>query len=194
MSDRRNRRILLLFGLLLAAGGGLACCLGAGVFGRSRSDRQVFDPTLVRWWNEGGWMSFATVVAIGVVAALIGTALIVTELRRNDGRSRTGNFTYLPSPTQRGETTVRAAALSHTLESDLETIPVVQRALIGLFGAFPAVELRAVLDVVDETDLKELTAYVDSALDKFFDTTGIRVGPAQFTIRFRTGTPPRQVA
>ena len=39
--------MLVFTGLLLAVGSGLVCCLGAGVFGTARSDRHVFDPTLV---------------------------------------------------------------------------------------------------------------------------------------------------
>ena len=98
MSDRRNRLILTVVGLLLLVGGGLAACLGAGVFGTARSDRDVFDATLVRWWDEGGWKSFAVVTAIGVVAVVLGAYLALAQLQRNDGRQRTPTVTF-PPPT-----------------------------------------------------------------------------------------------
>src|ERR1019366_3067920 len=72
VSDRLNRVVLGLLGLLLLAGGGLFVCLGPGVFGSNRSHRDVFDATVVRWWNEGGWMSFAVVVAIGLGFLVLG--------------------------------------------------------------------------------------------------------------------------
>lgn len=193
MSDRRNRRILVVIGLLLAAGGVLACCLGAGVFGTARSDRDVFDPTLVRWWTEGGWMSFATVVAIGAVLAVIGIVLMAAQLRRNDGRSRVGDFAYPGADGDRGETSIRAAALSSGLEADLERIPDVQQALVGLFGAYPNVEMRAVLDVGDDADLDGLPGQVQRALDTLATTARVRPDPVQITIRFKAAQAERQL-
>jgi hypothetical protein len=120
MSDRRDRAIVAVVGLLLLVGGGLAACLGAGVFGTARSDRYVFDPTVARWWDEGGWGSFAVVTAIGVVAVALGAFLALAQLHRNDGRQRTPTVTFAPSDGARCETTLRWAALSHNLETDLE--------------------------------------------------------------------------
>ncbi|MDE3202920.1 MAG: hypothetical protein KGQ66_01710 [Acidobacteriota bacterium] len=194
MSDRRNRRILVVIGLLLAAGGGLSCFLGAGGFGSARSDRAVFDTTVVRWWNEGGWMSFATVVAIGFVAAVTGTVLMAWQLRRNDGRSRVSNFAYPAAADGRGETSVRAAALAHGLEADLERIPDVQKAMVGLFGAYPEVETRAVLDVDDDVDLDTLTGQVERSLSALASTAQLRPAPVQITVRFKAASPPRQLA
>ena len=81
MSDRRDRAIVAVVGFLLLVGGGLAACLGAGVFGTARSDRYVFDPTVARWWDEGGWESFAVVTAIGVVAVALGAYLALAQLQ-----------------------------------------------------------------------------------------------------------------
>src|SRR5579871_2867008 len=94
MTDRRDRFLLTVIGLLMLVGGGLAVCLGGGVFGDDRANRRVFDDTVIRWWNEGGWMSFATVVAIGAVGAALGVWIMVAQLRRNDGRARTPTFAY----------------------------------------------------------------------------------------------------
>jgi hypothetical protein len=193
LSDRRNRRILILIGLLLFLGGGLACCLGAGVFGTVRSNRPVFDPTVVRWWNEGGWKSFATLVAIGAVLAVIGIVFMVAQLHRNDGRSRVRDFAYPSFDGDRGETSIRAAALSHGLEADLIRIPNVHRAMVGLFGAYPAVEMRAVLDVGDDADLEALPTRVEQALANLKTTAGVRPDPVQVTIRFTAARAEREI-
>ncbi len=194
MTDRRNRLVLGVIGFLLAVGGALSVCLGAGVFGTPRSNRDVFDRTVVRWWDEGGWMSFAVVVAIGVVLLALGLLMVRTQLRRNDGRRRTPTLTFAPVEGARGDTTLRAAALSHTLEGDLETIPEVSAAMVGLFGSYPRIELRAVLDVTDDADLEHLPATVDEVLGRMAATTGIQPNPVQITVRFKSIDTGRQLA
>ena len=121
--DRRNRRIAAVIGLVVAVGAAVAVCVGAGVFGTARSDHAVFGATLVRWWNEGGWKSFAVVAAIGAVGIGLGLWLALPQLVRNDALSRTQGMVLSDSGPVRGETTLQARALSHGLETDLERIP-----------------------------------------------------------------------
>jgi hypothetical protein len=191
--DRRNRRDLALIGLLLMLAGTLAAALGAGGFGNRRANRDVFDPTVVGWWNEGGWKSFAVVTAIGVVAAGIGAALVGRQLHRNDGRDRTPNVAF-PVGGSPGETTLRSPALSHNLETDLETIPDVTKATVGLFGHYPAIEMRAVLTVDDHVDLEQLPARVDDVLARMKTTAGVRPEPLQVTLRFIATSQARQLS
>ena len=145
---------------------------GAGVFGTARSHRYVFDGTVARWWDEGGWKSFAVVTAIGVVAVALGAYLALAQVHRNDGRQRTPTVRFPPSDGARGETTLRSAALSHNLETDLEAIADVHDARVGLFGRYPTIEMRAVLAVGDSVDLEQLPARVDAALARMQATTG----------------------
>lgn len=194
MSDRLNRCTLGLIGLLLLIGGGLSVCLGAGVFGTARSDREVFDSTVIRWWNEGGWMSFAVVVAIGVVAVVIGLMLALSQLRRNDGRHRTPNVVLPSTDGAKGETTLRSPALSHTVETDLEGIPDVQGAMVGLFGDYPRIQLRAVLDVGDHANMEDLPKRVGEVLGRIQTTTGIRPDPVQITVRFKASDRAHQLS
>jgi hypothetical protein len=193
MSDRQNRLILTLLGLLLVFGGGLSAALGAGLFGTARSNRAVFDATVIRWWNEGGWKSFATVAAIGAVAAVLGALLAWRQPHRNDGRTRTPTVVFPAGEDGRGETTLRSAALTHNLEADLQAIPDVHNATVGLFGRFPAIELRAVLAVGDSVDLERLPARVDHVLARMHTTTGTRPDPVQITIRFKAAERQRQL-
>jgi hypothetical protein len=189
--DRRNRRDLTIFGLILMGAGGLSAALGGGVFGDHRANEDVFDRTLIRWWDEGGWESFAVVTAIGLVAVIAGAALVARQLHRNDGRDRAPNVTFPTS--QRGETTLRSTALSHSLETDLKSIPDVTKALVGLFGRYPNLEMRAVLTVGDGVDLDSLPARVDEVLERSQTTVGVRPQPIQISIRFKTAEPDRQL-
>jgi hypothetical protein len=193
MSDRRNRIILSFIGLLLAVGGGLSACLGAGVFGDHRSRRFVFDTTFRRWWNEGGWESFAVVGAIGLAIALVGLWLALSQLHRNDGRERTPTVTFPSAEGARGETTLQAPALSHILEADLKAIPDVKGAMVGLFGRYPDIEMRTVLDVGDDIDLDGLAGRVDEVLERMKTTAGVAPDPVQVTVRFKAADRERHL-
>ncbi len=191
--DRRNRRRLAVIGLLLAAAGTLSACLGAGVFGDARSNQAVFDGTVIRWWNEGGWKSFAVVAAIGLVTIIVGLWLAAPQLRRNDAKSRTPTIVFPRNPLGRGETTLRASGLSHSLENDLVHIPDITKASVGLFGAYPDIELRAVLDVNDNADLDQLPDRVQEVLARLHTTAGIAPDPIQIALRFSDGGRERQL-
>lgn len=193
MTDRRNRVILIVVGLLLLVGGGLSACLGAGVFGAARSNRDIFDATVIRWWNEGGWKSFAVVTAIGIVAVVLGAFLASSQLHRNDGRQQTPTIIFPPTGGAPGETTLRSPALRHHLEADLEGIPDVHSAMVGLFGRYPTIEMGAVLTVNDNIDLERLPGQVDTVLARMETTTGTRPDPVQITIRFKAAERERQL-
>ena len=158
MRDRSDRIVVGVLGLLLLLGGGLAACLGAGLFGAARADHHVFDSTVARWWDEGGWESFAVVTAIGVVAVALGAYLALAQVHRNDGRQRTPTVKFPQNNGAKGKTTLRSAALSHNLETDLEAIADVHDARVGLFGRYPTIEMRAILGVGDGVDLDNLPA------------------------------------
>jgi hypothetical protein len=191
--DGRNRRRLAVIGLLLIAAGTLSAGLGAGVFGASRRGQPVFNGTVIRWWNEGGWKSFAVVGAIGLLAVIVGLWLAAPQLRRSDPKSRTPTIVFPPNSNGRGETTLRGPALSHGLEQDLARIPDINKASVGLFGPYPAIELRAVLDVNDNADLDQLPDRVDEVLARVHATTGIALNPIQIALRFSADNPERQL-
>ena len=193
MIDRRNRRDLTLLGLLLMAAGGMSAAVGGGVFDDRRANQDVFDRTVVRWWDEGGWESFAVVTAIGAALVIVGAVLVVRQLHRNDNRTHTSDVVFPPEGT-RGETTLRSPALSHSLQADLETIPDVTKALVGLFGRYPNLELRAVLTAADGINLDGLPARVDEVLERMKTTAGVRPETVQVTVRFKATKPERQLA
>ncbi len=191
--DRRNRGIVALIGLIVAAAGALAACVGAGVFGAARSNHAVFGSTVVRWWNEGGWKSFAVVVAIGVGIIGLGLWLALPQLVRNDALRRTQAMVLNSAGGTRGETTLQAPALSHGLENALERIPAVRNAAVGLFGAYPELEIRAVIDVTDDVDLERLPAQVDTVFQRAHTATGVRLDPIHIAVRFSNANQERQL-
>jgi hypothetical protein len=190
--DRRNRWFLAVIGLVLLVGGGLSGALGGGAFGNARAQRDVFDRTLIRWWNEGGWESFAVVTAIGAAVAMIGAASVWRQLHRDGGQSRTPAVTFLDDGS-RGETTLRPSALERTLAVDLERLSDVEKASVGLFGTYPGVEMRTVLTLGDDADLDRLPAQVDEVLARAETTAGIRPDPILVTLRFKAAEPQRSL-
>jgi hypothetical protein len=192
MSDRRNRLFMVAVALVLLVGGGLAVLQGAAVFGDQRSTAHIFSVTVVRWWREGGWMSFAVVGGIGGVAFVLGVVLVLRELRRNDGRDRTPEVRF-DVDGARGETTLRAAALSHAVEADLERLANVRSAMVGLFGHAPSVELRMLIEVGDHIDVEGLPGQVDGVLRRFRRTSGLEPTPVRITVRFAAGKRERQL-
>jgi len=191
--DRRNRHLAEVIGALVAAGGVVSACVGAGVFGTARSDHAVFGATLLRWWNEGGWKSFAVVVAIGVIAAALGLWLALPQLRRNDAQTRTATIVFADTGSRRGQTSLRSPALSHGLETDLKRIPDIRNAAVVLFGAYPHIEMRALIDVVDDVDLEHLPERVDEVLERMRTTTDVRLDPVRIAVRFANASRERQL-
>ena len=193
MIDRRNRQDLTLLGLVLMAAGGVSAAVGGGVFDDRRAHQAVFDRTVVRWWEEGGWESFAVVTAIGAALVIVGAVLVGRQLHRNDNRTRTPDVGF-PQDGTRGETTLRSPALSHSLQADLETIPDVSKALVGLFGRYPTLEMRALITVGDTINLDGLPARVDEVLQRMKTTSGVRPETVRVTLRFKAAHPERQLA
>ena len=182
-----------MLGVVLLAGGIGALLLGAGAFGQPRSNYTVITHANLHRWDGYGAKAFAVCGAIGFVLFLFGYFLASREWRRNDGKKRTAPITFPDQGTDRGQTTLNSASLSHALEGDLSAIPNVSGAMVGLFGAAPEIELRSVLDVTDRIDLQELPNQFDEAVERFKDTVGFRPDPVQVTLRFRGKPPERQL-
>ena len=136
------------------------------------------------------------VTAIGVVAVVLGAVLALSQIHRDDGRQRTPTVTFPPTEGARGETTLHSPALSHHLEADLEAIPDVHDARVGLFGRYPTIEMRAVLAVGDNIDLERLPAQVDAVLARMANhhRNPTRPGPDHHPIQSRRPPTPTRLA
>ncbi|HEX4538649.1 MAG TPA: hypothetical protein VH112_00250 [Acidimicrobiales bacterium] len=195
MSDRANRVVGTTVALILLVGGGLGLSVATGVFGRSSAQAHVVTSTLARHWRMGGAASFAVVAFVGLMMTVGGLWLARRQLARNEGRSRLEDFVVHPPTTgdgsPHGVISVRAACLSHGLEADIERIPGVERALIGLFEPSEAPEVRARLDVIDGVDLNALAESVGASLNRLERTASVHVEDLDITVGFVKGALPR---
>ncbi|MGH9129369.1 MAG: hypothetical protein ACRDY2_10520 [Acidimicrobiales bacterium] len=190
MSDRVNRIGWVVVSLLLLAIGGLGLSLAEGAWGQA-SPRAVVDPVVVRWWHDGGWKSFASVAFIGLVLLVLGLLLAWAELRRR-GPAGLRDFEPLPWPERshesaepeasRGSTTVRAAPLSRALEADMRLIDGVQHASVGIRGRPGELELRARLEVDDQTELAAVGNQLDEVLGRLALTAGFGADLVDVTV------------
>ena len=80
-----------------------------------------------------------------------------------------------------------------SLENDLVPIPDITKASVGLFGAYPDIELRAVLAVRDNADLDQPPDRVEEVLARLHTTAGIALDPIQIALRFSEGNRERQL-
>ena len=186
--DRRNRVRLALLGLLLLAFGVAGLLARADVFGAPAASSAVLPEGLVaRWDRYDPW----NLVAVGIVALLLawyGWRLVRAQLRRGGGRAQMGYLEYRAAEpgrqdANRGRTTVRAAAISHSTEKAIERVRGVERALVGLFGNPYAPELRARLDIDANTDLTQLRRNISAVLEHLAATTGMPPRSADITLR-----------
>jgi hypothetical protein len=186
--DRRNRVRLALLGLLLLAFGVAGLLARADVFGAPAASSAVLPEGLVaRWDRYDPW----NLVAVGIVALLLawyGWRLVRAQLRRGGGRAQMGDLEYRAAEpgrqdADRGRTTVRAAAISHSTEAALERVRGVERAVVGLFGSPYEPELRARLDVNANADLTQLRHNVSAVLERLATTTGMPPRSADITLR-----------
>jgi membrane protein implicated in regulation of membrane protease activity len=186
--DRRNRIRFGLLGLLLLAAGVASLLAGSSVVGAPAAGSPVLPDWLVaRWDRYNPW----NLVAVGVAALLLawyGWRLVRAHLRRGGGRAEMGDLEYGATEpgrqdADRGRTTVRAAAISHSTEKALERVRGVERALVGLFGSPYEPELRARLDVDANADLTQLRRNVSAVLERLAATTGIPPRSADITLR-----------
>ncbi|HEY1635586.1 MAG TPA: hypothetical protein VGF64_12570 [Acidimicrobiales bacterium] len=181
--------------LILLVAGGLGLIVATGIFGRSSARAHVVTSTLARHWRTGGAASFAVASFLGLVIAFGGLWLARRQLARNEGRSRLEDLVVHAATTDDGRpqglTSVRAACLSHGLEADLERIPGVARALIGLFEPTDAPEVRARLEVIDGLDLNALADSVGACLSRLERTASIHLEAVDITVRLVDGVLPR---
>jgi hypothetical protein len=189
MTERRSRAALVVFGALLLVGGLSVVAMGVKVFGAARSHRDLFTPTVVRWWRDGAWGSYAAVLALGLFAATAGVLLARAAWRPSGGRRLTPTITLSDGRTTghgtTGAVTVRSAALVRSVRHDLEQLSGVERAGVQLCGVYPNLEIRAVLDVDGASDLQTLVTRVKERLARLDHTAGIKPQATRVNIRLR---------
>lgn len=191
--DRRNRLLWAALSLAVGCAAISGLLLGAGVFGSAATRTPLLPEPLVSAWSELGVWAPAWVAVLGLLLAWLGWRLLRAELRRGGQIA----LDDLELPTGRdmqraaGWTVVRGPALARGMGTDLQRVPGVERAQVGLFGSPRQPTLRAQLDV-NSADLMGLRKQVTRCLERFTATAG--TSPHTVDITFRLvprGTAPR---
>ena len=187
MVDRRNRLRWALIALLLVAAGVAGSLISFDRLPRVDADTPLLPDAAVARWRQAEDWRLAALAALGLLLALYGWRILATQLRRGGGRTAMGDLELAATNSigdrAGGRTVVRAPALAHSIEDDLERVSGVQRALVGLFGSPHRPELRASLDVSGTADLRRVRERVTAALERLAATT--TVPPRSATVTFR---------
>jgi hypothetical protein len=187
MVDRRNRVRWVLVALLLLAVGVAGSLISFDRLPQVGADTPLLPDTAVQRWRQAEDWRLAALATLGFLLAVYGWRMFAAQLRRGGGRTTMGDLQF-DRPSSNGDrgggrTVVRAPALAHSIEDDLERVSGVQRALVGLFGSPHQPELRASLDVSGTADLRRVRERVAAALERLAATT--TVSPRTATVTFR---------
>ena len=187
MVDRRNRARWVLIALLLLAVGVAGSLISFDRLPQVGADTPLLPDTAVQRWRQAEDWRLAALAVLGFLLAVYGWRIFAAQLRRGGGRTTMGDLQF-DRPSSNGDraggrTVVRAPALAHRIEDDLERVSGVQRALVGLFGSPHQPELRASLDVSGTADLRRVRERVGAALERLAATT--TVPPHTATVTFR---------
>lgn len=182
---RYGRARWVLAGCLLIAVSVAGLLAAVGVLGKPDSRRSVVPLEVVRLWKSHPTPSFAVAAMIAFLLVVLGIVLARSPFRRA-GPARLEDYS-LPARKLRGRVAgtirVRAPALSHAMEADLERCPGVARAMVGLHGAAPEVGLRALIDITDRADPAAVIAEADRAVERLARTGSLRLSRVWLGLR-----------
>ncbi|MFI6760953.1 hypothetical protein ACIBF5_17640 [Micromonospora sp. NPDC050417] len=198
MSHAGNRILWTVVGLLLTALG------AAGVVANLGHLPGIDERAPLVWTGLRGlyrdispWGPIVT-IALGLILAFLGGLLLRGQLRP---ASRPGVDAYdLNAVTGKraerddtgpGITIVQGSAVTDGLERDLTRDPQIRRASVWLTGDPPTPEVRIKLYVSPQAPLGALREYVQSAVDRFAATSGLRPRHLDITARVDTGGAAR---
>jgi hypothetical protein len=180
-----NRVLWIAIGAVLTAAGAL------GVLASRRwGQRTVLGPEAVRRWHDWGGWAVAAVIVAGLLLAVLGFVLLRAQLRGRGGAPMADlvlpNRRPDPAPEERedevltgdpfvpGRLRISSGALQHALTRDLSAHATVRRAAVRLVGDRDHPEALVRLNVTADADVTRLRSHVDSALDRFAATSGVR--------------------
>lgn len=188
MTSSANRVLWTVIGLVLLAAGVVGVLVSQGWLPDVDPDAALLWPGLLDWWRDTDPWGLVLVGLLGLVVALLGLILLLSELRRR-GAPALGELTFAPA--QPGRTRVRGPVVGHGLERDLVRDPGIRAAAVALTGAAPAPELWIQLDLEQQADLPAVRAHVDAALERFTRTYGLRPRRLDVTARVVGPSPAR---
>ena len=133
------------------------------------------------------------VVAIGAAGIALGLWLAVPQLRRNDALRRTPTIVFTTRAASEARPPCGRRRSATASKPTWSAYPKSANAAVGLFGAYPDVEMRAVIDVTDDADLDHLPDRVDEVFQRAYAATGVRLDPIHISVRFSRAHQARQL-
>lgn len=169
MTDGSNRALWIIIGFLLAAAGGFGILAHLGRLPFPAADEPLLSRRLTDLWQRGDPWNLAVVIAVGLLAAVLGLVLLRREFRRR-GATRIDDLTH---PGEHGSTVVRASGLIHGLERDVARGPGIGKVAATITGRAetPRVWLRVAL--APGARLEPAREHVDAALRRLTTTSGL---------------------
>jgi hypothetical protein len=151
-----DRLLAVLVGLLLLGAGTLVALLSYGVFGTARAGRPLLDPVIVDVLRAQPLAARLVAIAAGLLLTVLGLLWAARSLRperRPDLVLASGSNTSV---------VVSAAAAAEAVSTQAATLPGVGRARARLVGSEAAPALRVTLWLLDDADVRDVLARLDS--------------------------------
>jgi hypothetical protein len=182
-----NRVLWIAIGMVLTAAGVVGVLAFLGQLSWLGRDRTLLGPAAAQRWHDWHPWAVAVVIVAGLLVALLGFLLLRAQLRGRGGAPMPDLVSRsqrpVPAPEEEflsdtvvtpGRTRVSSGALQQSLVADLRSDPQVRRVAVRLVGAGEQPEALVRLSVTADADVTGLRSHVDSALDRFAATSGIR--------------------
>ena len=199
--DTSNRVLWIAIGAVLTAAGVFGVLASRGVLVSAR--RTVLGPEVSRRWHDwSGWW-FAAVIVGGLLLAVLGFLLLRAQLRGRGGAPMADLvlFNHPPrwapadfndrEPFIPGRIRISSGALEQALTRDLRGHAEVRRAAVRLVGDRLQPEVLVRLSVTADADVVRLRSHVDSALDRFAATSGVRPAVHDVVVTMAVQPPAR---
>lgn len=202
-----NRVLWLTIGAVLTAAGVFGVLLSEDWLFSGTSRRTVLGPEVARHWHEWHGYAVAVFIAGGLLLALLGFLLLRAQLRGRGGAPMADVvlFNHAPrsappdwdadaalrEPFVPGRIRISHGALEEALTRDLRDHPEVRRAAVRLVGDRRHPEALVRLSVTADADVGRLRSHVDSALDRFAATSGVRPAVRDVVLTMASQPPAR---
>jgi len=174
-----NRLLWTIVGFVLLAAGVVGLLINAGRFRWVPSSTAVLPTSFTNAWNRFGFWSPLVTIVVGLLLVALGFLLLRAELRRRGARAMTPlvvrSTVRVDTPAIAiGTTRIGTGALEKALARDVARSRQVSDATAYLTGDRDHPTLRLRLAVAPGADLRRVKSDVDSALDRFAATSGLR--------------------
>jgi hypothetical protein len=156
-ADRTNRAVLALLGLLLSVGGTLGVLAGTDILGRD-ADRRLADHPVAGFIGDNSVWFWPAAALAAALLALLALRWLIAVL---SPAPRAGDIT-IRGDRSAGRTTLRSAALSDALATELQTYRGVHVAHVRVSGTPTDPGLDIAVGTTEDADLAQLRQRIEA--------------------------------